>query len=498
MNTRCVLLSAGLAALAGAAWPATIWAQRASDYTIDVTKPEGIVSRRYSMHQRVRVSIQGLNPFAANYRINVYERAYSDSAISQFLAGLGISVPAASPPPAQVSGSRTAATTARAGFAALLDPAGAEAARRGCSGTACVYIDSAVFALRQYDSLLDTLRIMDEQDVGIRFQYQTIRSERATQDSVMADIRAVVGVLQARASSLHHGLAVRQRATDIVARVAYLRPRLEPCGPTGVCAALDAIKAQQAGLMTWTGWRDSMLARDEQVLPALDAAVAQAGVLFTQVFEVGDYDYPTTVDIQVLRQPLGPLNFAYLAGQLPEATGGPVPKTSSPPTPSADTGFAGGWRSVGAPRLHFGQRRRIGLSGALVFAIGPETNTYGTAKLDTTGTSITVSRHEHQWVPLLTLTARAVGFDVFRVGCSLNFIAGVTPSVTTRQTYFFGGGLAVADERIAIIVGWLSLPTQDLVPPSKVGDYLVTGQAVAPTQETRVGRLAVGLNLRPF
>ncbi|HTX66986.1 MAG TPA: hypothetical protein VMD31_14540, partial [Opitutaceae bacterium] len=142
----------------------------------------------------------------------------------------------------------------------------------------------------------------------------------------------------------------------------------------------------------------------------------------------------------------------------------------------------------------FGQRRRIGLGGALV--LGPETTTYAIATTDTT--RVAIGRREQAFTPLLTLTTRLYGFDWLGMGWALNLHLGVTPNVTTRQTYFAGIGIAFADERIGIMVGYLSLPIQNLIAPDSVGTVVKTGQTSAPTQDGRLTRLAVGVNLRPF
>jgi hypothetical protein len=100
--------------------------------------------------------------------------------------------------------------------------------------------------------------------------------------------------------------------------------------------------------------------------------------------------------------------------------------------------------------------------------------------------------------PLLTLTARVLTFDWLGMGWAVNLHVGVSPSVTTRQTYFGGVGFAFADERIGLMVGLLSLPDQELQSSFHLGDKLNTSQTSAPTREGRDWRLAVGLNLRPF
>ena len=82
--------------------------------------------------------------------------------------------------------------------------------------------------------------------------------------------------------------------------------------------------------------------------------------------------------------------------------------------------------------------------------------------------------------------------------CAVNGHVGVSPSTTTRQTYFLGLGFAFADERMGIMIGALSLPVQRLQPGFKIGDRLNPNQTSAPTQDGRDWRLGVGLNLRPF
>jgi hypothetical protein len=435
------------------------------------------------MRQRVRVEVRDLNPFAGNYRVVVIEKSYSDSAISNFLAGLGITVPAAQPQPKGVVAASDGAALAAASLRELPVPD-----RRDANCTAVANV------VEQFKALRETLRDLASEDGNVRLFLETVTSERSDSGSVMAALERVEAVLQQRVDQLHHGTYL-QVATAVTSKADSLWNRLDPSWACEASARMDleAIRAQASGISSWALWRDSLQSFAEKDLPALRTAKAQASKLFVHVFEVGDYDYPTTVDIATQRQPLGPLNFAAVSSQIGEATGsGPAPQTQ----PVADSS----WRTIANPRLSFGQRRRIGLSGALVLGIGPPTSTYGTVFRDSADTfrRIAYSRSERAWAPLLTLTARLWAFKCLDMVCAVNLHVGVAPSVTIRQAYFGGVGFAFADERIGIMVGRLSLPVQELQSGFSVGQLLNASQTTAPTQEGRVERWAVGLNFRPF
>jgi hypothetical protein len=500
MKTARLLLVATLSALAGASLPARTWGQSPNPYVIDVARREVAGDQRYVMRERVRVEIHGLNPFAGNYQVLVNETVYSDSAIIRFLAGLGISVAVEVPKSQLVATSATgtglAADQARS-LLAILQARRAVRAPSDCAAASSV--------MEQLDTLESQLRSLDSQDVAILGHLVTVTSERSDSSAVMAALDAVIANLRERASRRHQRPPFRQRAAVITARAEALLPSLGNC--PDVQTTLRAILDERQSLDIWAAWRDTLEGRTERNLPALETARTQAGKMFVHVLGVGDYDHPTTVDLTVARQPLGPLSFAARAGQLAEGTadvapqtGGDADKPDDPP--GAPDGLAAGWRTIANPRLHFGERRRIGLSGALVFALGPTTSTYGTAfdtATEETNTSIIEARRERTVAPLLTLTTRLRAFRCWwKMVCAVNLLFGVSPSVTPRQTYFGGLGFAFADERVGLIVGGLSLPVQELASTFDIGDKLSKNQNGAPTTEGRVWRLAVGFNLRPF
>jgi len=491
-----ILLVAGLAVAAVTGSPGRV---RAQVDVIDVARPGAVTSKRFTMHQRVHVEIRNLNPFAGTYRILVYEKSYSDSAISQFLSALGITVPAAAPQTKGLAAANVAGGSARntlAGFSESLSRIPAS----GCN----VDCEAARSLVRRFSAFLDTLSSLEAQDADLLARYQTVTSERADSAEVMTALGQLVEIVRGRVDTLHRRGAYLPTATGISAKADELWGKLgcDHAGADTVCMALGTVTGQKAGLALRAAWRDTLQSREERTLPTLLAAQLMAAQLFVQVMEVGDYDYPTTVDILVQRRPLVPLDLTGVTGVLTGAStaaagpkdsaGGNAPANGGAAQP--DTGFAGGWRTVANPRLSFGERRRIGLGGALV--LGPETTTYAIATTDTT--RVAIGRREQALMPLLTLTTRLCGFDWLGMGWALNLHLGVTPNVTTRQTYFAGIGIAFADERIGIMVGYLSLPIQNLIAPDTVGTVVKTGQTSAPTQDGRLTRLAVGVNLRPF
>ena len=491
MRTR-QLLSWAVVAAFGVGLPGRMRSQSVKVYPIDVTRADSIPGRRFNMHQRVQVEIRNLNPFAGNYRILVYEKAYSDSAISQFLAGLGITVPAATPQPKSVADAGVAGRSVGQtliSFAGPLNRMAPSECNADCRAARSV--------IRQFAAFQDTLAEDEARDVEVRARYQTITSERADADAVMAALGQLVEIVNGRVRAAHQRGAYVPTAKGISATADSLWGKLG-CDRVAdtVCQALGTVTGQKTGLALRATWRDSLESREEKAQPTLLAAQAMAGQLFVQLLAVGDYDYPTTVDILVQRRPIVPLDLAGLTGGLTGATTSPPNAKDSAGGGSAasDTGFAAGWRTIANPRLSFGERRRIGLGGALV--LGPETTTYAIATTDTT--RVAIGRREQAFTPLLTLTTRLYSLDCLGMGWALNLHLGVTPSVTTRQTYFAGIGIAFADERIGFMVGYLSLPTQNLIAPDSVGTVVKTGQTTAPTQEGRLGRLAVGVNLRPF
>jgi hypothetical protein len=507
MKMARVLLLA-VAAVAGTSLPGRVWSQAPTPYTIDVVQPDAVAGRRFYMRERVRVEVRDLNPFAGNYRIVVNEKAYSDSAITNFLAGLGITVPAAAPPsPKGFVGLSLAAASVGDLKARLRQE---DATPAGCDQNCTDLRSEALRLVGRFAALQDTLLRLDSQDVFVRAQFQTLTSERSDSSTVMAALGSVIRVLQERVDRRHHYRSFLQEATNITSQVEPLGKRLESCP----CAAsartlLDLVNAQKDNVQVWARWRDTLQAQAEKDLPALSAANSQASGMFVHVFEVGDYDYPTTVDIAIQRQPLGALNLAALMARIGAAAGGELPQTVSadgsgnPAGQAPDTaGFGAGWRTIANPRLAFGERRRIGLGGALVLVIGPQTKEYGTGFTPTTDSTITETRREPVMKPLLTLTTRLRAFHCPRkrvkMECAFNLHMGVSPSVTTRQTYFLGFGFAFADERMGLMAGALSLPVQVLQSGFSSGDKLPPRQTSAPTQDGRVWRLAVGLNLRPF
>jgi hypothetical protein len=494
MKIARILFLAGTAALAGASVPSRAEGQAAKRYPINVANPQSVTGGRFNMHQRLRVEVQGLNPFVGNYRIIVNEKAYSDSAISQFLAGLGISVPVGAPQSREAREGVARASGAAAGLRELLRRE--DSVRAQCDPACADAQAAARSVVRQFAALEDTLRGLDRQDTVIHSLFRTVTSERSEADSVMAALGSVIEILRQRAYQLHHVRAFSQMAASIASQADALKKRLEPCAcAASARAALDTVILRGDDIKVAAGWGDTLLARAGRALPALEVASLQAREMFVHVFEIGDYDYPTTVDIRIQRQPLGPLNFAARPGQETAALTGGTPTG----TGTADTTVEAGWRTVANPRLSFGQRRRIGLGGALVLGIGPRTNTFGAAYTETTDSisRITITRRERVWTPLLTLTARLWAVNCFDMVCSFNLHMGIAPSVTTRQTYFGGAGFAFADERVGIMVGLLSVPVQMLGSGSP-GDKLNRLQASPVTREGRVERWAVGLNLRPF
>jgi len=500
MKTTGILLVVAVPALAGAGLPAALRGQTPTPFVIDVAKPDSVVGRRFKTRDRFQVQVRNLNPFAGNYRVVVKETAYSDSAIIRFLGGLGVSVAAEAPKSQAAAASASAATVAANSARSLLR------SPPSCPSADPAVIETAQRVAGRFAALVDTLRTLEAQDDTVRERLRAVTSERSVKDSVMRALGSALRIL-ARTESRHGGLPYHVLAAALVSDAENLARLLSAC--PSLHQALSAIVAQRDGVDARTRWRDTLEARLEQQLPALRLAESQAAKLFDHVFAVGDYDQPTTVDIQVQRQPLGPLDFvtavhpiargtgtgARLAAENADSAGG-----DSTPAPGSPGGFEAGWRTIADVRLAFGDRRRIGLSGALAIALGPPTSTYGTvyAAVTDTLTSIAVSRHERAVTPLLTLTTRVVRFQCLGMGCAFNLLLGVTPSVTPRQTYFGGIGLAFADERIGLMAGGLSLPVQELAEGFSPGDRLNTEQTSAPTRDARVWRWAVGVNLRPF
>ena len=486
MKTAIVCLCLGVVALGNAARPALLHGQ--TDYRIDVAQPGAVAGQRFSMHQRVRVTIANLNPFAGSYRVSVFEHGYSDSAITQFLGALGVSVPASSPQPAHVGASIAAVGSAASGIDALRGAV--EERKPPCCRQTC--IDRLDRLVSGFMALNGALAQLDSHDVAIRRDYAVMASESSSTATVVAALQRVVDTLTRRADRLHQGATYVADATGIRDSANALWSVVGSCGASEpVRATVALIQHAAESLAKWAAWRDTVQVRDTVALAALRGDQMQLTKLSTNTFEVGDYDDPTTVDIRVQRLPPGTFNAGVLVGQGGAAAPAPGP---------ADTTFAAGWRTVASPRLHFGQRRRIGLSGALVFAIGPETQSYGIVYQGPgDSATIMVTRSEHTLVPLLTLTARMAAFDLRFLGTgAFDLHLGVTPSVTPRPTYFGGVGLAFADERIGLVAGLLILPVQELATGFSVRDTLAAKQTSAPVRDGRVVRWAFGVNLRPF
>jgi hypothetical protein len=336
MKMARVLLLAAVAAVAGTSLPGLVWSQAPTPDTIDVARPDAVAGRRFTMHQRVRVVVQNLNPFAGNYRVVVNEKAYSDSAISNFLAGLGITVPAAAPQPKGVAAASLSAAVAQASIMGLLPREGLLTPR--CDGSCAGIERAARTVVERYYALQDTLHALDTTDVRVRSQLLTVTSEQSDSKSVMAALDSVIHVLQDRVDRLHSGQTYLQAAAAITSDAVAQRPRLDACPcAESVRIALDSIIAQQRILSIRASWRDTLQTHAQKDLPALTVAKSQASKIFVHVFEVGDYDYPTTVDIAIQRQPLGPLSFAALVGQVGETTGSGTPAVTPPAPPLRPT-----------------------------------------------------------------------------------------------------------------------------------------------------------------
>jgi hypothetical protein len=357
-----------------------------------------------------------------------------------------------------------------------------------CDPTCAARLDSLVGWFKAFH---DSLAHMDSQDVVMRSGYEVMSADTSDIQTVVRELRGVLDTLQKRVDRLHAGAPFQTGANGIDARAGDLWnvvQHYESADPARVTVA--TIRDRVPDLRRWASWRDTMQVRDTLALLVLRGTQSQLTKLSTQRFEVGDYDFPTTVDVRVQRAPLGTFNYGVVVGQ------GVAPQPGQTP---AEDSFAAGWRTVANPRLHFGERRRIGLSGALVYAMGSDVQSYGIAYTRGDSARIAVTGREPAWAPLLTLTVRLIGFNLgFLGGGAINAHLGMTPSVTPHQTYFFGAGIAAADERVGLVVGVLSLPVKELVAGFNVGDALTTAQKAAPTQDGRQTRWAIGFNLRPF
>jgi len=250
--------------------------------------------------------------------------------------------------------------------------------------------------------------------------------------------------------------------------------------------ACEVFAVERARVVTWvsdTGsYRAVLVAAEAHAAAMKTIREAFANVSrspeSTQMWRIfGNFDNPTTVELEVQRTLIGP-----------------------------DTA----WRSIATPRLAFGSRRRFAIGvGGLGSRVNVSTFDIATRYRqppegqpgDTTERVIVESgRNRGRVMPTIVLSARVRSLS-YKGLDAVHLSVGTAPRDAGSKLaldYLLGIGFSAADERILLSAGVASAEESKLADGYNVNDRLPASQSSAPIRTRRVVSPALALTFRVF